>query len=237
MNASLALYCAIAGAMARSRAEPVNPLRPAVTSGALRIVPVPSDPPVIRQVAAIDEGPGVELPSIVPPALGQPEMLPTAAGPPHFAEQFGDPICSVGPGSYDGITWEQQTHPLFAHPWFAHGDPNDPLRHIGIGQPLIGTSWRNRPIYFGSFVGGILMDDIQSHKIYQNDTAFVGLRIGYDFDHFWGLEMPGPSRGPIWPPAAQARRSSRQAATILPTSICCSIRWGTLVGGRICWPG
>jgi hypothetical protein len=82
-------------------------------------------------------------------------------------------------------------HPLFEEPWFSHGDPNDPHRHIGIGQPLIGTSWRNRPIYFGSFVGGIMMDDIASNRIYQNDTTFVGLRLGWDFDHFWGLEMRG----------------------------------------------
>jgi len=79
-------------------------------------------------------------------------------------------------------------HPWFDDPWFSHGDPNDPHRHIGIGQPLIGTSWRNRPLYFGTCLGGVLMDDIVRNRIYQNDTTFVGARLGYDFDHFWGLE-------------------------------------------------
>jgi hypothetical protein len=192
---ALALACAVGWALA-ARAEPVNPLRPALTASAMRIVPVPSDPPAIRPVAAWEDMPGSGLPNsgaqaLGVPDFGQPEPLPSAAGQPNFADQFGQPDL-YGAGSFhDGITGGPQVHPLFAHPWFAHEDPNDPLRHIGLGQPLIGTSWRNRPLYFGTFVGGILMDDIQSHRIYQNDTAFIGLRIGYDFDHFWGLEMRG----------------------------------------------
>ena len=143
------------------------------------------------------------------PDFGQPEPLPAAGGQPNFAEQFGQPDLFGGPaGFHDGITGGPQVHPLFARPWFAHEDPNDPLRHIGLGQPLIGTSWRNRPLYFGTFVGGILMDDIQSHKIYQNDTAFIGLRIGYDFDHFWGMEMRGAFRTAR--PGGRQRRSAYQ---------------------------
>ena|SRR5438874_1783471 len=163
--------------------SPSNPLRPGASSPILRIVP--SDTP-IAWASAADDQPMPEVPSVVPPSLGQPELLPTPSADPHFA---GDRF--VEPNLSDGSPWQQQVHPMFAHPWFAHGDPNDPYRHIGIGQPLIGTSWRNRPLYFGAFVGGIMMDDIVPGKIYQNDTAFVGLRIGYDFDHFWGLEMRG----------------------------------------------
>jgi hypothetical protein len=194
--AGAALLVASLALDARAQSPP-NPLRPSAASPMMRIVPVPSDPPVVRTVSADDE-PQSELPSIVPQslgqsALGQPELLPAPAAGPHFAgDHFTEPNLSDGsPWQAQGSPWQQQVHPLFAHPWFAHGDPNDPYRHIGLGQPLIGTSWRNRPLYFGAFVGGIMMDDIVPGRIYQNDTAFVGLRIGYDFDHYWGMEMRG----------------------------------------------
>ena len=58
-------------------------------------------------------------------------------------------------------------------------DPNDPRRHIGIGQPLIGTSWRNRPIYFGSFVGGIMMDDIASNRLARDVVKKIEEQLQY----------------------------------------------------------
>ena len=33
-----------------------------------------------------------------------------------------------------------------------------------------------------------MMDDLVPNKVYQSDTTFVGARLGYDFDHFWGTE-------------------------------------------------
>jgi hypothetical protein len=126
---------------------------------------------------------GVDLKSVVPPQFGQPELLPEPSG------ALAVPQGQIGEPNFDEyVPWEGTVHPWFDEPWFPHGDPNDPKRHIGIGQPLIGTSWRNRPLYFGTFVGGIMMDDLVSNQIYQNDTTFIGARLGFDFDHFWGLE-------------------------------------------------
>jgi len=61
LNASLALDV-------RAQSPP-NPLRPSSASPLMRIVPVPSDPPIIRPTAADDEVQS-ELPSIVPQVLG-----------------------------------------------------------------------------------------------------------------------------------------------------------------------
>src|SRR5688572_7597267 len=171
------------GLRSELRAEHSNPLRPALaTAPALRIVPT-GEAPRIGMAAISDEQPSGELPSVVPPQFGQPELLPEAGGQALIpGGHFGDPNFA------EGSPWQQEVHPWFDEPWFAHGDPNDPKRHIGIGQPLIGTSWRNRPLYFGTFVGGIMLDDLVSNEIYQNDTTFVGARLGFDFDHFWGLE-------------------------------------------------
>jgi hypothetical protein len=178
-----ALVWASAGALAILRADPPNPLRPSeFTSGAVRIVPLPTTASAATRLIADDE-PQPQVPSIVENRLAQPELIPapnpTAS---ELSDYFGPPELT------DPAPWQHMVHPLFAEPWFSHSDPNDPDRHIGIGQPLIGTSWRNRPIYFGTFVGGIMMDDLVPGRIYQNDTTFIGARLGYDFDHFWGME-------------------------------------------------
>jgi len=43
-------------------------------------------------------------------------------------------------------------------------------------------------MFGGVFLGGVLMNDLVSNRVDQNDTAFMGLRLGFDFDHYWGLE-------------------------------------------------
>ena len=178
-----AVVCTTAAAPASLRADPPNPLRPSeFGSGAIRIVPLPTTVAAALKPLA-DEEPGPQMPSIVEDRLLQPELIPPPNDRAAEINNYFSP-----PDSSDPALWQHSVHPLFAEPWFSHGDPNDPERHIGIGQPLVGTSWRNRPIYFGTFVGGILMDDLVPNRIYQNDTTFVGARLGYDFDHFWGLE-------------------------------------------------
>src|SRR5438874_1805988 len=81
--------------------SPPNPLRPGQASPMMRIVPVPSDPPVIRPAAADDELQS-EPPSVVPQALGQPGLLPAPATAPHFgADHLADPNL-IGPNLNDG---------------------------------------------------------------------------------------------------------------------------------------
>jgi hypothetical protein len=74
-------------------------------------------------------------------------------------------------------------------PWFHHDTPNDPARHTGWGNPLTGTSWLNRPWYVGTFVGGMLADDLLRGQVETDSAPIVGMRIGHDFDHFWGWEV------------------------------------------------
>ena len=66
-------------------------------------------------------------------------------------------------------------------------DPNDPLRHVGVGEPLQGTSWMNRPHHVGWLFGGQLgakLDDAT-----QNGGALGGYRLGWDLSHYWGAEI------------------------------------------------
>jgi hypothetical protein len=69
------------------------------------------------------------------------------------------------------------------------GDPDDELRHIGRGHPLVGSSWLNRPWHAGWFVGGLIGDELIDGRVDQTDDLFGGYRIGWDRDHYWGHEL------------------------------------------------
>ncbi|PHS03167.1 MAG: hypothetical protein COA78_18915 [Blastopirellula sp.] len=72
---------------------------------------------------------------------------------------------------------------------FFHSDPDDPGRYSGEGAPLFGTSWRNRPYHADIFFGSLLTGDLEKGSIFQRSTAISGVRLGYDFDHYWGAEI------------------------------------------------
>ena len=59
-------------------------------------------------------------------------------------------------------------------------------RYIGRGVPLEGSSWLNRPFHADWFMGILLGDDMTQTVNLENEV-FAGVRIGYDFDYYWGL--------------------------------------------------
>jgi len=73
-------------------------------------------------------------------------------------------------------------------PRFRHGDPDDPGRHIGLGEPLVGTSWRNRPFHAGWLWGTLYGDPLIPGRVDQGEGTLGGYRLGWDFDHYWGTE-------------------------------------------------
>jgi hypothetical protein len=61
-------------------------------------------------------------------------------------------------------------------------------RHQGEGEPLLGASWLNRPYYTGFFLGALHGDTLIPGEINQSIGFFGGLRLGWDYDVYWGLE-------------------------------------------------
>lgn len=78
--------------------------------------------------------------------------------------------------------------PGWGEDWFVHSDPDDPARHIGLGQPLVGTSWLNRPHYTALLLGSMIADDLRGSAELHNGL-FLGLHQGWDFDHYYGAEL------------------------------------------------
>ena len=65
--------------------------------------------------------------------------------------------------------------------------PDHPNRHVGRGEPLMGTSWLNRPYHASWFLGGMMADQI-SPQMDLDPSLLGGYRLGYDFSHYWGSE-------------------------------------------------
>ena len=61
-------------------------------------------------------------------------------------------------------------------------------RYSGKGLPLEGTSWLNRPYHADWFLGSLLGDDLIAGHVNQGNDIIAGVRIGYDFDYYWGLD-------------------------------------------------
>lgn len=61
-------------------------------------------------------------------------------------------------------------------------------RYTGKGVPLEGTSWLNRPFHADWFIGTLLGDELIANRVDMNNELLAGIRIGYDFDYFWGIE-------------------------------------------------
>lgn len=203
------------GAVCAQQGTPTNPLRDVAARSESINPPATYDPQVqaalaIQELPSPEETIGVawneEPATDSPPALlpGEPARIGVneraAAGPPPTAvPRIGFGPVQAGPGadewpvaegpppgmrySHHGLaTWRR-----WQQPWFSHSDPNDPERHSGIGQPLSGTSWRNRPWFAGAFFGGAFHGDL-TDNVRQNNGSLMGLRLGWDLDHYYGIE-------------------------------------------------
>jgi len=59
---------------------------------------------------------------------------------------------------------------------------------VGRFEPLAGTSWLNRPYSVGGFVGVLDGDQLIADRVDQGSSLFGGVRWGWDFDYYWGIE-------------------------------------------------
>ncbi len=62
-------------------------------------------------------------------------------------------------------------------------------RNVGLGWPLVGTSWLNRPYYFGGEIGTLWMTRGQDDSVGRDTDAFGGFYFGWDWDYYWATEF------------------------------------------------
>ncbi|HRF00551.1 MAG TPA: outer membrane beta-barrel protein [Pirellulaceae bacterium] len=61
-------------------------------------------------------------------------------------------------------------------------------RHVGRGEPLQGTSWRNRPLHADLLIGAIFPGDPIA-TVASRNGMLEGLRVGWDLNHYLGGEL------------------------------------------------
>ena len=74
--------------------------------------------------------------------------------------------------------------------------PDFELRHssshgraMGPGGPLRGTSWLNRPYDVTLEYGALLMTKQVAQDVRKNNDLFGALKLGWDWDHYWGSQI------------------------------------------------
>ena len=86
--------------------------------------------------------------------------------------------------SWDSPLWRPST--WFHKLGFRHSSTYG--RNVGKGVPLQHASWSNRPYHVDWFVGTLLSDNLINNRVAQENAFLNGVRVGWDFDHYWGLE-------------------------------------------------
>lgn len=62
-------------------------------------------------------------------------------------------------------------------------------RSVGLGGPLVGSSWLNRPYYAGFELGTLWMTQSIEDSVSRDVDTFGGVFVGGDWDHYWGSEL------------------------------------------------
>jgi hypothetical protein len=108
-----------------------------------------------------------------------------------------DPIIEEGRSIYDNgdknppLAEEQLEKDIRPFDWmrkwgFRHSSTEG--RYIEKNVPMTHGSWLNRPYHIDWFAGPLLTDGYISEGVGQSNDIFAGLRVGWDFDYYWGVE-------------------------------------------------
>ncbi|HEX3599134.1 MAG TPA: hypothetical protein VHU84_03270 [Lacipirellulaceae bacterium] len=152
----------------------------------------------VRQADAISEDPPApradQIPELFPATIPPQQMeQQTAESPqiesfaPYQNQTFPDEYSAGPPGGGAPAT---PTDSFFDRlKWLGLRHSSADGRNAGMGVPLVGTSWMNRPYYFGVDLGTVwVLDRVQS-DVTRDVDMYGGIFAGCDWDYYWGSEL------------------------------------------------
>jgi hypothetical protein len=151
--------------------------------------------PQAAEIGVSDFGQFAEQPgysdAVLPPDAVQ-SSEPFVDGQP--SEFLGGPMISPHESEYPDINWSIRslwppTYCLRCLGWLGLRHSHTHGRHVGLGGPFVGTSWRNRPFYAGAELGTLWIIRSQGDEESRDTDVFGGAIFGWDWDHFWGSEL------------------------------------------------
>ena len=154
---------------------------------------VPGEPEEVVEEGEIIEG----LPGVLEPLPMQHPLKPEARSWPINPIGLQQGMANVAFNGDDPVPRQQLGFPASAFPmhWGKHlprmsmqfSIPDQ--RHQGKGDPLVGTSWINRPIHVDLLSGGLFTGELVSGSANATNGILVGTRIGWDLNHYLGGEF------------------------------------------------
>lgn len=97
-----------------------------------------------------------------------------------------EPLVDEHVGAFGGEKAQLRPFDWMRHWGFRHSSTDG--RHTDRGVPLEYSSWLNRPYHVDWFLGPLLADNPAGDRVSQTNELLGGLRLGWDFDYYWGLE-------------------------------------------------
>lgn len=73
--------------------------------------------------------------------------------------------------------------------WFGFRHSYTHGRSVGWGQPLVGSSWLNRPYYVGATLGPMWLTNRPIPSVPRDVDVIGSLIYGWDWDYYWGSEF------------------------------------------------
>jgi hypothetical protein len=143
--------------------------------------PVNSDPAATNggSIQQPDSSPEL-FPLELPPQPAEPQPMPE---PPASLEDY-----AAEAGVEDEPPTPTESH--FARlKWLGLRHSSAHGRNAGMGIPLVGTSWLNRPYYAGVNLGTVWITQPPQDNLTSDIDMFGGIYGGLDWDYYWGSEL------------------------------------------------
>jgi Outer membrane protein beta-barrel domain len=134
----------------------------------------------------------IAMPSVASsyPETWPAEMQAVPSGPQHELREVPMAGSMNGPVMSDEMPAEEEWLAFWPKPhWFGLRHSSTHGRHANHGEPLVRTSWRNRPIYVGGQLGPMWFTESLDDDISTDTDLFGGVFVGWDTDHYWGHEL------------------------------------------------
>lgn len=186
------LFAIVLSALAGVLPERVGTAAPPVSGqkSTIKLLAAPQPAAETRRIANADleDDPPTQFDNL-------PELFPYAAPPQSADDPQGDDQPSQRLEDYESQAQIEggppcESNSYYSKPgWLGFKHSSTDGRNAGIGVPLMGTSWLNRPYYVGADIGAVWVTrPIETHIT--TDTDFYGgIYAGYDWDYYWGTEL------------------------------------------------
>jgi hypothetical protein len=137
--------------------------------------------------ATNDTGTSGEETAIEPGTDG---AVPLPNSPPPDSHPFAQPPNENDPSPPEGAAEMPESDSYFSKlKWLGLRHSSIDGRNAGMGVPLTGTSWLNRPYYLGGDIGTVWLTRPINNDLTTDIDTFGGVFAGCDWDYYWGTEL------------------------------------------------